>query len=193
MPYVASVSFGKDSLAMLLLLLEHKYPLDEVVFYDTGAEFDAIYRNAKQCENILGENDIPFTTLRPETPFFYKMFAKPVKYRKPINGDEYHYGYEWCGGCRWGTTDKIATIKKYLSFRFPNQPVYEYVGIAFDEQHGCKTDNPYKVYPLIEHKMTEKDCLQYCYNKGFNWNKEGIELYSILDRVYLAGAVLIRI
>ena len=31
--------------------------------------------------------------------------------------------------------------------------------------------------------MTEKDCLKYCYDKGFNWNENGIELYSILDRV----------
>lgn len=31
--------------------------------------------------------------------------------------------------------------------------------------------------------MTEKDCLQYCYNKGFDWNEDGVELYSILDRV----------
>jgi 3'-phosphoadenosine 5'-phosphosulfate sulfotransferase (PAPS reductase)/FAD synthetase len=41
--YIASVSFGKDSLAMLLKLIEKKYPLDEVVFYDTGKEFQAIY------------------------------------------------------------------------------------------------------------------------------------------------------
>ena len=31
--------------------------------------------------------------------------------------------------------------------------------------------------------MIEKDCLQYCYDKGFNWEEDGIELYSILDRV----------
>lgn len=42
--YIASVSFGKDSLAMLHLLLEQHKPLDEVVFYDTGAEFDCIYQ-----------------------------------------------------------------------------------------------------------------------------------------------------
>ena len=38
MKYIASVSFGKDSLAMLLLLIEKKCPLDEVVFYDTGMD-----------------------------------------------------------------------------------------------------------------------------------------------------------
>lgn len=40
--YIASVSFGKDSLAMVLLILERGLPLDEVVFYDTGMEFKAI-------------------------------------------------------------------------------------------------------------------------------------------------------
>ena len=40
---VASISFGKDSLAMLLLLLERNTPLDEVIFYNSGMEFQAIY------------------------------------------------------------------------------------------------------------------------------------------------------
>ena len=43
MKYIASVSFGKDSLAMLLKLIELNYPLDEVVLYDTGMEFKCIY------------------------------------------------------------------------------------------------------------------------------------------------------
>ena len=30
--YIASVSFGKDSLAMLLRLLKERHPLDAVVF-----------------------------------------------------------------------------------------------------------------------------------------------------------------
>lgn len=41
--YCASVSFGKDSVAMLLMLIEKKYPLDEVVFFNHGVEFNAIY------------------------------------------------------------------------------------------------------------------------------------------------------
>ena len=39
---IASVSWGKDSLAMLHLLIERGTPPDEVVFYDTGAEFNAM-------------------------------------------------------------------------------------------------------------------------------------------------------
>lgn len=39
MKYIASCSFGKDSLAMILTIIEHGLPLDEVVFYDTGWNF----------------------------------------------------------------------------------------------------------------------------------------------------------
>ena len=54
--YIASVSFGKDSLAMLLRLIEENKPLDEVVFYDTGMEFKAIYNIRDKVKQLL--NDI---------------------------------------------------------------------------------------------------------------------------------------
>ena len=31
--------------------------------------------------------------------------------------------------------------------------------------------------------MTERDCLEYCYSKGFYWEENGVRLYDILDRV----------
>ena len=46
--HIASVSWGKDSLAMLLTLIAKGYPLNEVVFYDTGMEFEAIYHTRDQ-------------------------------------------------------------------------------------------------------------------------------------------------
>lgn len=46
--HIASVSWGKDSLAMLLMLIAKGYPLNEVVFYDTGMEFEAIYHTRDQ-------------------------------------------------------------------------------------------------------------------------------------------------
>ena len=56
--------------------------------------------------------------------------------------------------------------------------------IAYDEQNRLSKERKVnKLFPLAEWKMTEKDCLEYCYNKGYDWNEDGIELYSILDRV----------
>lgn len=66
MKYIASVSFGKDSLAMLLKLIELKKPLDEVVFYDTGMEFKATYSIRDKVKKILDSKGIKYTELKGE-------------------------------------------------------------------------------------------------------------------------------
>lgn len=175
MRYVASVSFGKDSLAMLLRLLEENKPLDEVVFYDTGMEFNAIYNIKNKVASILNTKGIKFTELKPKCSFEYCMFEKPVRVGKPNE----HKGYSWCGGrCRWGTMEKIRVVEEYC------KDCYEYVGIAVDESKRLEKERKgHKIFPLAEWGMTEKDCLQYCYDRGFNWLEDGVDLYSILDRV----------
>lgn len=57
MNYIANCSFGKDSLAMVLLLLEKELPLTEVIFFDTGMEFQAIYRNRDKLIPLLRERE----------------------------------------------------------------------------------------------------------------------------------------
>ena len=92
--YIASVSWGKDSLAMLLRLLEENKPLDEVIFYDTEMEFQAIYNIRDKVKVLLQEKGIKFTELKPSCSFCYKMFEMPVNKGKPNE----HKGYSWCGG-----------------------------------------------------------------------------------------------
>lgn len=180
MKYIASVSFGKDSLAMLLMLIEKKYKIDEVVFYDTGMEFKAIYDTRNKVKELLEKKGIKYTQLRPKEPFLYKMLEKEVHKR---NGT-IQYGYGICGGrCRWGTTEKNNTITKYLKEQY-GQDYREYIGIASDETRRIERErNEHKLMPLVEWKMTEKDCLEYCYNNGFCWEENGVRLYNILDRV----------
>lgn len=175
MKYIASVSFGKDSLAMLLRLIEENKRLDEVVFYDTGMEFQAIYNIRDKVKELLAEKGIKFTELKPKCDFCYQMFEKIVNKGKSNE----HKGYSWCGGrCRWGTTEKLKAIEKYC------KGCVEYIGIASDEtQRINKERKGNKVMPLVEWGMTEKDCLEYCYSGGYHWNEDGVELYQILDRV----------
>ena len=92
--YVVSVSFGKESLAMLLRLIADKKPLDEVVFYDTGVEFNSIYKIRDKIVPILNNLGIKYTELKPSKDFFYNMLERPVKKR---NG-EIGKGYSWCTG-----------------------------------------------------------------------------------------------
>lgn len=184
MKYIASVSFGKDSLAMLLMLLEKNYNLDEIIFYDTGMEFNAIYYTRDLVLEILRDlsnyKKIKYTELKPEIHFIDKMLNIEVHKR---NGS-IQRGYGLCGGrCRWGTTEKNKTIEKYLKEEYA-QDYKEYIGIAFDETARIEKErNEHKLLPLVDWKITEKDCLEYCYNKGFYWEENGVRLYDILDRV----------
>ena len=177
MKFIASVSFGKDSLAMLLLILEHKLPLDEVVFFDTGMEFEAIYNNEKKVIKILKQNGIKYTKLSLEKPFEDYMYNYPHEAR---NGS-IKQGYGWCGGlCRWCTSFKTRIINRYLK----NVDHIQYVGIAIDESKRLeRLVGTNKISPLAAFNMSEADALGYCYERGFNWLENGIELYSILDRV----------
>ena len=180
MKYIASVSFGKDSLAMLFLLIENHYDIDEVIFYDTGMEFQAIYNTRDRIKIMLEEMNIKYTELRPKIPFLNKMLDIEVHKRD----GSVQYGYGLCGGrCRWGTTEKNITIEKYLKNQY-GQGYKEYIGIASDETARIEKErNEHKLLPLVDWKMTEKDCLEYCYNRGFYWKENGIRLYDVLDRV----------
>ena len=172
---VASVSFGKDSLAMLLLLLEKETPLDEVIFYNSGMEFQAIYDIRDRVKPILEQRGIQFTEVKPDIPFLYAMLEKPVISRK----GQLHYGYGWCGGpCRWGTKLKTKALDGVAL-----NPEVHYVGIALDEPERLERLRPPKCSPLAAAGMTEADCLAYCYQRGFFWEENGGRLYDILDRV----------
>lgn len=176
--YIASVSFGKDSLAMVLLILERGLPLDEVVFYDTGMEFKAIYDTRDRVLPILYDHGVKYTELRPPRPFLFDMLEKPVSSKK--NG--LHYGYSWCGGCaRWGTANKTSALDKHAKAAGKN--VIQYIGIAADEQKRLQRLPLYKVAPLAKFGFTEADALAYCYDRGFFWEENGIRLYDVMDRV----------
>lgn len=180
MKYIASVSFGKDSLAMLFLLIENHYDIDEVIFYDTGMEFKAIYDIRNLIKDLLCALHIKYTELKPDKPFIYNMLEKEVHKRD----GSIQCGYGLCGGrCRWGTTEKNKTIEKYLKEQY-GQDYKEFIGIAYDETTRIEKErNEHKLLPLVDWKMTEKDCLEYCYNRGFYWKENGIRLYDVLDRV----------
>lgn len=170
----ASVSFGKDSLAMLLRMLDENWELDKVLFFDTGMEFQAIYNIRDKVEKILVANGIEFHVLRPKVPFLYSMLEKDVVSKK--NGS--HKGYGWCGGVtRWGTTEKLKALDNVECDTM-------YIGIAKDEPKRLqRLQGTNKFSPLEFWGMTEQDCLDYCRQKGFDWNEDGVDLYTILDRV----------
>lgn len=170
MKYILSFSGGKDSTYLLLELIRRKYPLDEVHFFDTGWEYPAMYRHIEKCKKICEENEIKFVTLHPAKSFDYYMFEHQTKNKK--------CGFSWCGKmCRWGTALKREVLNKDVK---ANNGDIIYIGIAADEKQRIEKNNqPFKRLPLVEWGTIEAECLQGCYEAGFDW--EG--MYEYLDRL----------
>lgn len=163
-------------MAMVLRLIEEKMPLTHCVMFDTGMEFTSIYHTLDKIKPLLSENNVELKVIKPETHWLEDMLLRTVNKGK----ENEHYGYEWCGGtCRWRTSQKTSSINRYLN-TLGNYK--QYVGIAFDEPDRIKDENN-KEYPLVYWNMTEKDCLKYCYDRGFECIEDGIRLYDVLDRV----------
>ena len=185
MRYIASCSFGKDSLAMLLLLIEKEYPLDEVIFHDSGCEFQAVYNLIEKVKPLLEAKGVKLTILKMRKTFEYMCFEHPIPEKK--SGKIHKHGYGWCGGnCHWITAYKIRDIQRYMK---DYGEYREYVGICYDEpERWDKCDRKERLLPLVDFKMTQADCLKFCYDRGYTWTEDAgageIDLYKdLVDRV----------
>ena len=56
---VVQFSGGKDSTAMLLMMLEKNMPIDDIIFCDTGKEFPQIYEHIEKVNKYIGGYNCP--------------------------------------------------------------------------------------------------------------------------------------
>lgn len=177
-----SFSGGKDSTALVLHMVEIGEHIDEVVCCDTYKEFPAMYRHIEKVRKVIEANGIKFTMLRAEKSFDYYMFEhQPKRKNKNLVGLK---GFSWAGSRnRWCTSKlKIDIVNKYFRNLRKKYNVIQCVGIAADEGYRLERKSNQQEkhrYPLVEWGWSEKDCLHYCYNKGYDW--EG--LYELFSRV----------
>lgn len=175
--HVVSFSGGKDSTAMLLGMIERKMPIDCVLFCDTGIEFPAMYDHISTVEENTG---IKITRVKSERSFEYLMLEHHIKCR---NGTD-KVGFSWAGARqRWCTSRlKDAPREKFLRPLRKEYDLVEYVGIAADEQFRLerkRNQSESHIHPLVDWGMTERDCLNFCYERGYDWGG----LYEHFKRV----------
>ena len=165
MKHIVSFSGGKDSTAMLLMMIEKEMQIDEIIFCDTSIEFPQMLDHIDQVEDYIGRK---ITRLQAPHDFEYYL-AHHIKTKGVNKGKK---GYGWAGPrLRWCTsTLKRDVIRKYLKHY---QYRTEYLGIAADEEariHKNKyTSKVTYRFPLYDWNITEKEALQYCYQLGFDW------------------------
>lgn len=180
---IVSFSGGKDSTAMLLMLLERGEHVEEILYFDTGWDFPEMDAHIKEVEELTG---MKVTRLKPKQSFEYLMFEHPVVSSK--TGELSCVGYGWPSAMRrWCTREKSRALRTYLrGLEFKDIPgdIVVHIGFASDEAHRVdkqrKDIDRYELrFPLIEWGVDEKAALEYCKDKGLSWGG----LYNHFKRV----------
>ncbi|MDE7261609.1 MAG: phosphoadenosine phosphosulfate reductase family protein [Oscillospiraceae bacterium] len=182
--HALSLSGGKDSSALLLLMIEKGLPIDCVLYADTGMEFPEIEAHIARLDDLFyRERGIHITTLRHPHGFEWMMFDTPINQERAIArriaNEQPLAGYGWPSmQIRWCTGQlKTHLIQKEVNRLKKEKCCLHYIGIAADEAHRCK-DEPRNRYPLVEWGITEAQALQICYDRGYDFGG----LYEIYHR-----------
>jgi 3'-phosphoadenosine 5'-phosphosulfate sulfotransferase (PAPS reductase)/FAD synthetase len=169
---IVSFSGGKDSTAMLLMMIEKGLKIDRIINIDTTKEFPQMYEHIKKVQEYIKPYGLKIETVK--IPFDYYL-SEHIKIKGKNKGK---FGYGWPDfKNRWCTALKREVSKKVVN----NTNIIEFQGIAFDEEKRLNNNKGKRNirYPLAEWYITEKQALQYCYDKGFNWGG----LYEKMSRV----------
>ena len=166
--YVASISFGKDSLAMLIKIKELGMPLDEVIYCDIrfdeniSGEMPKMAEFIPKAEKILKEKyGITVRHLTYKKTFKEQFYT--IKQRGKHIGD--NYGFPFVIGAWCNSRLKMEPIKVYL--REQTEPIIQYVGIAYDEPKRYeRLDHETHIAPLYDLKITEKEAMEICREAG---------------------------
>jgi len=166
MKQIVSLSGGKDSTAMLLMMMERKEQIDDIVFFDWGMEFPQMYEHLDKLEQYIKHKIV---RLHPEHTWDYYMYDI-MKVRGPRKGEK---GYGWPAfRRRWCTRIKTNTLHAFM------KGTIQCIGFAIDESSRANWKANFK-YPLLEWGVTGTDALEYCRRQGFTWGG----LYEHFHRV----------
>lgn len=166
MRHIASISYGKDSLAQLEVIHQNGLPLTDIVTADIMATPTipaylpelVEFRNRLDVE-IKARYGIPVTHVKAEKSFvelFYRELSERSKYTG-IYGWPPVFGH-WC--MKWL---KQEPIQKF----FKDIECVEWIGIAADETKRHGQLNERKRSALVEYGVTEAGAMEICQN--LNW------------------------
>ena len=161
MEYIASISYGKDSLAMLEVIHQNNLPLDRIVHVEiwatktVPAEFPEMIAFKEKADRIIYEKygiQVEHITAPKtyEDYFYYKCKGKKSRNAGKIYGFPLQKG-NWCN----------SRLKVDVLDRVQKGNIV-YIGIAVDEPKRFHNITETKISPLVEYGWTEKMCRDWC-------------------------------
>jgi len=166
--FIASCSFGKDSLATILLAQAHGEPLDKAVYCEVMFDKD-ISGEVPEHRDFIYEAAIPalermgvkVVVLRGQKTYV-DLFTGRIT-RGPKKGMV--RSFPICGKCAVQRDCKVRPIERYQR-TLPSGAV-QYVGIARDEQDRLlRLKGGRQVSLLEKYNFTEQDARQLCEDAG---------------------------
>lgn len=165
--YIASCSFGKDSLGAILLAVTHGEPLDEAIYCEVMFDKhisgevpehrDFIYTKGIPALERMG---IKVTVLRSEKTYV-DLFTGRIT-RGPKKGQL--RSFPICGRCAVQRDCKLKPIRQYQKSLPPD--TIQYIGIAKDEQERLLRLGKDQVSLLEKYNCTEQDARELCRKAG---------------------------
>jgi hypothetical protein len=152
--HILSYGGGVNSVALMVLLLRERLPLDGVVFADTGGEVPETYAYLDTTRHYLRAHGVSFTVVSKRGASLYETAWRRKVFPSAI----------W----RWSTRDfKVGPIYRY--YRGLGGHVNQYLAIAWDELERMKrsrVDYVTSLFPLVERRMTRADCVALIHDAG---------------------------
>lgn len=147
--HYASVSGGKDSLYMLLLILKNpdKYPLDGVVHFELEVDHLFVKDVTSLMESMCSQVGVKFIRIRPRIKFYDLVgrYGPPTRFN------------------RWCNQNYKLDCKRQLSIylkSFGCRPI-AYIGYCADETRRIKpSKKQFEIYPLVENGISESSILE---------------------------------
>lgn len=170
--YITSCSFGKDSVATILLALENKEPLDRVVFVEvmfdhergiSGEDPTHIEWVHSVAIPKLEAMGVKVDVVKSDADYI-GWVAQPIA--KSFSPDRIGKKRVWLlqGRCALNRDGKLKAIHRY--YRQFTQPVIQYVGIAIDEPVRLARLSSNKISLLAKYGYTEADAWRKCEEYG---------------------------
>lgn len=167
--YVASCSFGKDSLASVILAHEYKEPLDEIIYCEVMFSKE-ISGEVPEHRNFIYNTAIPkleawgykVTVIRGEVTYLDSF--NHLLIRGKSKGMK--RGFPSFMGCSINRDCKTRPLERYWKKHIgPN--VVQYIGIATDEPKRLKRlEGTNRVSLLEKYNYTEKMAWELCKDHG---------------------------